>query len=107
MNSLLNPAGYVTRLAIRLEYILYLLGLDPTVAIEGFRPNRGNFKERDFFLQKCFDRHFIGSVQYGRACPSLNDALARNPYGWEAFPIRRFKIQSMGRAPRRERVSKT
>src|SRR3546814_4562286 len=69
MNSLLNPAGYVTRLAIRLEYILYLLGLDPTVAIEGFRHNRGNFKERDFFIQKCFDRHFIGSVQYGRACP--------------------------------------
>src|SRR3546814_19826105 len=39
----------------------------------------------------------IGSVQYGRACPSLNDGLARNPYGWEAFLIRRFKIQSANR----------
>src|SRR3546814_6680981 len=37
------------------------------------------------------------SVQYGRACPSLNDGLARNPYGWEAFLIRRFKIQSANR----------
>src|SRR3546814_6288829 len=74
-----------------------LLGLDTIGGSEGFRHNRGNFKERDFFLQKCFDRHFIGSVQYGRACPSLNEGLARNPYGWEAFLIRRFKIQSANR----------